>query len=205
MERWNDGVDVIDGDDFAPRRRWRTQTASAPSRERAARAAWRGVSSNVRAHHPTGRTCTPPAQPMSDRTQMCTGYSMTKYTKAPLTTNVRPTAAAAAAAAASPSRLFRTLSPPPPPPNHQRLKPYTVHLCVTLYSVIRQIFIINARANDWTWTSPCGAGYCASQQSTTTIEDIGRGGGSGAKMFQLYILRDREKAGVSVHTTIIKP
>lgn len=39
-----------------------------------------------------------------------------------------------------------------------------------------------------------GVGYCASQQSTMTIEEIGRGGGDGAQMFfQLYMLRDREQ------------
>ena len=31
------------------------------------------------------------SRPMSDRPQMCTGYSMIKQSKAPLTTNVRPT------------------------------------------------------------------------------------------------------------------
>jgi (S)-2-hydroxy-acid oxidase len=34
--------------------------------------------------------------------------------------------------------------------------------------------------------------YCASQQSTTAIEEIGRAGGSGPKMFQLYVLSDRD-------------
>ena len=34
--------------------------------------------------------------------------------------------------------------------------------------------------------------YCASQQSTTAIEEIGRAGGDGPKMFQLYVLSDRD-------------
>ena len=34
--------------------------------------------------------------------------------------------------------------------------------------------------------------YCASQQSTTAIEEIGRAGGDAPRMFQLYVLSDRE-------------
>ena len=49
------------GDDFTLRRRWRTQTASAPSRERAARTAWRGVSST--SAHTSHRSCEPPPPP----------------------------------------------------------------------------------------------------------------------------------------------
>jgi len=39
-------------------------------------------------------------------------------------------------------------------------------------------------------------GYCASQQSTTAVEEIGREGGGGANMFQLYVLSDRDQAGL---------
>jgi isopentenyl diphosphate isomerase/L-lactate dehydrogenase-like FMN-dependent dehydrogenase len=43
--------------------------------------------------------------------------------------------------------------------------------------------------------SAAGTVYTISQQATTSIENIAEGGGGGPKLFQLYVLRDREIVG----------